>query len=140
MPLFSALEDFTRRTLSGIPGLLSRLAYITSLRDEKGSYRHWGLTRTHGTAAATEAMCHAHLEVLTEVLRTPLAQLMREVEDPQQVEPGVQQVLLKKSAPLRSIVPHAAHAATLSHAKATILALRALEDARNWLQSSHRAA
>jgi hypothetical protein len=140
MPLFGASEDFARRTLSGIPGLLSRLAYITSLRDEKGSYRHWGLARTHGTAAAAEAMCRAHLEVLTEVLRTPLSQLMREVEDPQQVEPGVSQVLLKKSAPLRSIVPPVAHAATFSHAKATILALRALEDARNWLQSSHRAA
>ena len=140
MPLFGASEDFARRTLSGIPGFLSRLAYITSLRDEKGSYRHWGLARTHGTAAAAEAMCRVHLEVLTEVLRTPLSQLMREVEDPQQVEPGVSQVLLKKSAPLRSIVPPAAHAATLSHAKATILALRALEDARNWLQSNHRAA
>ncbi len=140
MPLFSASEDFTRRTLSGVPGLLSRLAYIASLRDDKGSYRHWGLARTHGTAAATDAMCRAHLEALTEVLRTPLSQLMREVEDPQQVEPGVQQVLLKKSAPLRSLLPPAAHAATLRHAKATILALRALEDARNWLQSSHRAA
>ncbi|MGA2961130.1 MAG: hypothetical protein ABSD96_05610 [Candidatus Korobacteraceae bacterium] len=140
MPLFSASEDFTRRTLSAIPGLLSRLAYITSLRDEKGNYRHWGLARTHGTAAATEAMCRAHLEVLTEVLRTPLPQLMREVEDTQQVALGAPQVLLKKSAPLPSIVPDGAHTAMLSHAKATILALRALEDARNWLQTSHQAA
>jgi hypothetical protein len=38
------------------------------------------------------------------------------------------------------IVPAGAHAATLIHAKATILALRALEDARNWRQTSHRAA
>ncbi len=140
MPLFSASEDFARRTLSEIPGLLSRLAYITSLRDEKGNYRHWGLTRTHGTAAAREAMCHAHLEALTHVLRTPLSQLMREVEDSQQAALGASQVLLKKSTPLRSIVPAAAHAATLSHAKATILALRALQDARNWMQTSHRAA
>ena len=140
MPLFSASEDFTRRTLSAIPGLLSRLAYITSLRDEKGKYRHWGLARTHGTAAATEAMRRAHLEVLTEVLHTPLSQLMREVEDTQQVALGAPHVLLKKSAPLRSIVPDGAHPAMLSHAKATILALRALEDARNWLQTSHQAA
>ena len=91
-------------------------------------------------AAATEAMRRAHLEVLTKVLRTPLPQLMREVEDPQQVALGAPQVLLKKSAPLRSIVPAGAHPATLSHAKATILALRALEDARNWLQTSHPVA
>ncbi len=81
MPLFSASEDFTRYTLSAIPELLSRLAYITSLRDKEGTYCHWGLVRTHGSAAATEAMGHAHLEVLTKVLRTPLSQLMREVED-----------------------------------------------------------
>ena len=140
MPLFNALEDFTRRTLSAMPGLLSRLAYITSLRDEKGNYCHWGLARTHGTAAATEAMGRAHLEVLTQVLRTPLSQLMREVEDPQQVALEASQVLLKKSAPLRSIVPTGAHPATLSHAKATVLALRALQDAKNSLQTTHRVA
>jgi hypothetical protein len=140
MPLFSALEDFTRRTLSGITGLLSRLGYITSLRDEKGNYSHWGLARAHGNAAATEAMGRAHLEVLTQVLRTPLSQLMREVEDPQQVALGASQVLFKKSAPLRSIVPTGAHPATLSHAKATVLALRALQDAKNSLQTSHRVA
>jgi hypothetical protein len=140
MPLFSASEDFTRRTLSAIPGLLSRLAYVASLRDEEGNYRHWGLARTHGIAAATEAMGRAHLEVLAKVLCTPLSQLMREVEDPQQVGLGAPPVLLQKSTPLRSIVPAGVHPATLSHARATILALRALEDARNWMQTSHRAA
>ena len=140
MPLFSASEDFTRRTLSAIPGLLSRLAYVASLRDEEGNYRHWGLARTHGIAAATEAMGRAHLEVLAKVLCTPLSQLMREVEDPQQAGLGAPPVLLQKSTPLRSIVPAGGHPATLSHARATILALRALEDARNWMQTSHRAA
>ena len=85
-------------------------------------------------------MCQAHMELLTQVLRTPLSQLMREVEDPQQVALGAPQFLLKKSAPLRSIVPAGAHDAAFSHAKATILALRALQDARNWMQPSHRAA
>jgi hypothetical protein len=140
MPLLSASEDFTRRTLSGIPGLLSRLAYIARLRDEKGNYRHWGLTRTHGSAAAEEAMCRAHIELLTEVLRMPLGQLMREVEYPQQIALGTPQLLLEKSAPLRSLVPTGAHVATFSHAKATILALRALEDAKNRPQTIHRAA
>jgi hypothetical protein len=140
MPLLSASEDFTRRTLSGIPGLLSRLAYITGLRDEEGNYRHWGLARMHGTAAAEDAMRRAHMELLTQMLRMPLVQLMREVEDPQQVALGAPRILLKKSAPPQSIVPIGAHAATFSHAKATILALRALQDAKNRLQTTHRAA
>jgi len=140
MPLFSATEDFARRTLSVMPGLLSRLAYITGLLDEKGNYCHWGLARTHGALAAAEAMHRAHTEVLTEVLRTPLSQLMREVQDPQQVALGVPQLLLSKSAPVQSIVPAGLHAATLSHAKATILALRALQDARNRRQTTHQAA
>lgn len=131
MPLFSASEDFTRRTLSAISGLLSRLAYISSLRDEQGNYRHWGLARTHGDAAAAEAMRRAHLDLLEEVLRTPLCQLMRELEYPQQVAPGAPQVLLKESAPLQSIAPAGAQTATCSHAQATILALCALQDPRN---------
>jgi len=140
MALLSASEDLARRTLSAIPGLLSRLAYLTSLRDDKGDYRHWGLAHTHGTATAAEALGRAHMEALAQVLRSPLPQLMRELEDPQQVALEVPQVLLKKPAPLQSIVPPATPAATRKHAKATILALRALEDARNWLQTSHRAA
>ena len=140
MPLFSASEDFARRTLSAISGLLSRLAYMTSLRDEQGNYHHWGLARTHGDAAAAEAMRRAHMEVLAEVLRTPLSQLMREVEDPQQVAPGVPQVVLKESAPLQSIAPAGAQTATRSHAQATILALCALQDARNRRQTTHPAA
>ncbi len=140
MPLFSASEDFARRTLSAISGLLPRLAYMTCLRDEQGDYRHWGLERTHGAAAAAEAMRRAHLEVVAEVLRTPLSQLMREVEDTQQVALGVPQILLKESAPLQSIVPAGAQAATRSHAQATILALCALQDARNRRQTTHQGA
>lgn len=140
MPLFSASEDFARRTLSTIPGLLSRLAYITSLRDEQGNYHHWGLARTHGAAIAAEAMRLAHMEVLAEVLRTPLSELMREVEDPQQVALGVPHALLKESAPLQSIVPPGADAATRSHAEATVLALRALQDARNRRRTIHSAS
>jgi hypothetical protein len=139
MPLLSASEDFTRRTLSEIPGLLSRLAYVVRLRDKNGDYCHWGLARTHGTTAATEAMRRAHTELLTQVLRTPLPQLVRELEDPQ-VAFGLPQVVLEKSALLQSIVPPGAHAAMLGHAKATILALRALEDAKNQWKTSHRAA
>ena len=140
MPLFSASEDFARRTLSAISGLLSRLGYMTSLRDKEGNYSHWGLARTHGVAAAAEAMRLAHVEVLDEVLRTPLSQLMQEVEDPQQVALGVAQVLLKEPAPLKSIVPPGADAATDSHAEATILALRALRDARNRQRTTHPTA
>lgn len=136
MPLLSAWEDFTKRTLSGIPGLLSRLVYVIGLRDENGNYRHWGLARTHGTIAASEAMGRAHLELLTEVLRTPLPRLMQELEETEQIE-------IESPMLLRSLVPGATaavHAATASHAKATILALRALKDAEKRRPTIHRAA
>jgi hypothetical protein len=138
MPLLSASEDFGRRTLSAIEGVLSRLAYVIRLRDENGEYRHWGLARIHGPAAASQAVRSAHSEVLSEVLRTPLSQLMKELDDrPTELE-GPRSPLAE-STPLLSMLPPAIHPATFSHGKATILALRALADA-NRQRTSRPAA
>jgi len=82
MPPLNASEDFARRTLSAIRGLLPRLAYVTRLRDKSGTYHHWGLARTYGADAASEAMLQAHKELVTAILRTPLAKLMAELDAP----------------------------------------------------------
>jgi hypothetical protein len=79
MALLSALDDVFVNTLSVIPGLLSRLEYLSGLRDGSG-YGHWGLTRVHGEKAAQQALGEAHELVLSEVLRTPLRRLVEDVE------------------------------------------------------------
>ena len=82
MSLFSALDDLMGRTLSAVPGLLSKLDYLARLRHpETGLYSHWGLARVHGEAAAQQAMAEAHALMVAEILHTPLGKLMEDAAE-----------------------------------------------------------
>lgn len=81
MTLLSAYEDFVGRTLASLPGVLARLAYLGSLRDDSGAYCHWGMSRTFGQGSASEALAQAHTEAWLEVLRTPIPALFAETQD-----------------------------------------------------------
>lgn len=67
--------------MRAVSGLLGKLAYLGSLREADGSYSHWGLTRVYGETAAQQAVSEAHRGVVTTILRTPLAQLVRDMEE-----------------------------------------------------------
>jgi len=83
MRLKSALEDFEANTLGAVPGLLGRLSYVGGLRDGKGTgtgrYDHWGLARVYGDDAAQSAIRASHRVLLSEVLKKPLAVLLKDV-------------------------------------------------------------
>lgn len=79
MKLLSAREDLCYRTLSVFGGALQKLAYLASLREEQGAYRHWGMSKTYGDAAAAAAMSEAHTQVWLELLRTPIPELVRQM-------------------------------------------------------------
>jgi hypothetical protein len=81
MTLKSALDDFRGRSLQAVSGLLCKLAYIAGLREKDGSYAHWGLARTYGDAAAQHAVGEAHRSVISAILKTPLRQLLRDMEE-----------------------------------------------------------
>ena len=81
MTLLSAYEDFVNRTLSSVPGLLAKLAYLGSLRDDAGDYCHWGMSRTFGQGSASEALAQAHTDAWLEMLRTPIPVLFGETQD-----------------------------------------------------------
>ena len=80
MTLQSALGDLKNTTLSAVQGLLARLEYLSSLRGPDGSYRHWGLSRVHGDAAAQRAVEDAHRATITGILRTPIERLVRDAQ------------------------------------------------------------
>lgn len=80
MRLRSAYEDFFQRTLGALPGWWRKLTYVAGLRNAKGEYSHWGLSRTHGDDQAGRAMEKAHREVFLQVLRTPLRDLEQELK------------------------------------------------------------
>jgi len=81
MTLKSALQDLKETTLAAVCGLLGKLAYLASLRHAEGRYEHWGLESLHGEESAERALKTAHSEVVTSVLRTPLAALLEDLSE-----------------------------------------------------------
>jgi len=80
MTLHSALEDLRNTTLRAISGVLRRLEYLATLKHPAGAYSHWGLARVYGNPAADKAMAQAHRRQLSQVLSTPLRDLLQDVE------------------------------------------------------------
>ena len=81
MSLKSAAEDLQARTLRAVSGWLGKLDYLAGLRQEDGSYAHWGLSRVHGEVASQRALSDAHRSVVTNILRTPLPKLLQELDE-----------------------------------------------------------
>ncbi len=80
MALKSALEDVKETTLAAVAGLLGKLGYLASLRRARGQYEHWGVETVYGKEQAERAWKTAHGEVVSGVLRTPLATLEKDLE------------------------------------------------------------
>jgi hypothetical protein len=80
MTLKSALQDLKETTLAAVSGLLGKLAYLASLRGSQGHYQHWGLEAVHGPESSERALRTAHAEIMTGILRTPLASLENDLE------------------------------------------------------------
>ena len=81
MTLKSAMQDVQERTLRAVSGLLGKLDYLASLRRQDGLYSHWGLERVHGEEATRRALRDAHRDVVSNILHTPLRNLVRDVEE-----------------------------------------------------------
>src|SRR5262245_5320978 len=80
MTLKSALQDLRETTLAAVSGLLGKLAYLASLRRSQSRYEHWGMETVHGQESAERALRTAHAEVVSGVLRTPLANLEQDLK------------------------------------------------------------
>jgi hypothetical protein len=81
MTLKSALQDVRETTLAAVSGLLAKLAYLGSLRRREGGYLHWGMSLVHWEESSERALKAAHTEVLSTVLRTPIARLMEDLRE-----------------------------------------------------------
>ena len=69
----SAPADLFKNTLSRIPTLFGRLAYLASLRDPvSGIYRHHGLGAIFGREESRKALSTSHWQVFREWLNIPL--------------------------------------------------------------------
>lgn len=84
MTLKSALQDVKETTLAAVSGLLGKLAYLASLRRSHGRYEHWGMQVIHGIEPSERALRTAHTEVVSGILRTPLASLEQDLTESSQ--------------------------------------------------------
>ena len=76
----SASGDLWKNTLSRIPTVYGRLAYLASLRDQNsGLYRHHGLSALFGREASNKALKESHQGVFQEWLNLPLSEKYAEL-------------------------------------------------------------
>jgi hypothetical protein len=85
----SASADLFKNTLSRIPSLFGRLAYLASLRDpNSGIYNHHGLGSIFGRDESRRALGDSHSQLFQQWLKLPLAQKRQDlVEYLESVEP-----------------------------------------------------
>jgi hypothetical protein len=92
----TALADLWKHTLSQIPTVYGRLAYLASLRDSNsGVYRHHGLSAAFGREESGKALKQSHDGVFSEWLNLALAEKSRDLrtylqglDDPQGIVVG----------------------------------------------------
>jgi len=81
MRLHSAFEDLHRTTLRVISGCFGRLEYVATLKNGPRNYAHWGLCRVYGDVSAVNALAETHRSLVSQVLSTPIRELVKEVDE-----------------------------------------------------------
>ena len=95
MTLKSALQDVKETTLAAVSGLLGKLSYLASLRRAQGRYEHWGMQTVHGSESSERALKTAHAEIVSGVLRMPLARLEDDLQESSQESAVAAQVYVE---------------------------------------------
>jgi hypothetical protein len=118
-------------TLRAISGVLRRLEYFGALRDRSGTYAHWGLERVHGDSAAKKAMLEAHKSLVSQVLSTPIKNLLADVEHSSELAGMEPETYLEQlSNAGTSLTPPEAGAGSGRHLNSVLHALLSLTRAR----------
>jgi hypothetical protein len=127
MTLKSVKEDLQARTLRAVAGLLGKLSYFAGLRQDDGTYSHWGLSRVYGEEASQRALTEAHRTVLSTILRAPLSKLLEDVgKSCQSRQVTGTEFLGELSNQQPRLLPPAPGAGSRRHLSSVLLALSAL--------------
>lgn len=140
MTLKSAFEDLSRTTLRAISGCLQKLEYLAGLRARAGDYEHWGFGKVYGQATANKALEAAHRNSVSEVLSTPLATLLEDVESSRGTEGDAQleTYLTNLAARGGNLLPSNPGVGSARHLSSVLHALLGLE--RNRARNATRRA
>jgi hypothetical protein len=131
MTLKSALQDLQESTLAAISGLLAKLAYLASLRNREGEYRHWGLSLVHGEESSDRAIKSAHSEVLSTVLQTPISELREDLRESSRTSNKTTTAYLEGMREQFNCLPRSEQdSASARHLNSVLAALSSLEKNR----------
>ena len=131
MTLKSALQDLRETTLAAISGLFAKLAYLASLRRGEGGYLHWGFSLIHGQESSERALKAAQTEVLSNVLRTPIAELVKDLREcSQNTNQSAEAYVAGMREKLPALLPSPDDAASAAHLNSVLTALSSLEQAQ----------
>jgi hypothetical protein len=129
MTFKSALQDLRETTLAAISGMLAKLAYLGSLRRREGGYLHWGLSLVHGEESSERALKAAQAEALSNVLRTPISELMEDLRESSQKSDKTAEAYLEgMREQFSELLPSAEDAASAAHLNSVLIALSSLEE------------
>ena len=80
-PRIAAVEETWRRTLEGVPTLIGRLSYLSSLRaGDAGTYQHYGIAQRIGEHETSALIGRSHVDAFRSWLQLDLREQKREVE------------------------------------------------------------
>ena len=131
MTLKSALQDLRETTLAAVSGLLAKLNYLGSLRRREGGYQHWGMSLVHGEEASERALKSAHSEVLSAVLRTPMADLEEDLrESSRESKASAGDYVDDMREQINDLVPSGQDSASARHLNSVLVALSKLQKNR----------
>jgi hypothetical protein len=128
--IYSPADDFSGKTLAAIPGMLGKLQYVAGLRQDSGVYVHWGMSRSHGEAAANQAIAGAHSQLFIEILRTPLSRLVEDLRSmASEHAMDARQLIQELVAQRELLVPQRLNGGSLRHFNSVLRSLSVLADA-----------
>jgi hypothetical protein len=128
MTLKSAFDDLSSTTLQAISGLWARLEYVAGLRSAGGGYAHWGLAKVHGEQAAQKAMAEAHRATVARILKMPLRDLLKSVDESSNAQGLTRKDYLEKLyAHRQELLPVRPAGGSEAHLNSVLYALLTLE-------------
>lgn len=80
MRLLDGYEDFKIRTLAKVPGRLGKALFMRKCRRCSEGYSHWGMLNAYGEIQGARILRQIDREIHLEVLRTPMEELLIEME------------------------------------------------------------
>ena len=101
------------------------------LGKREGGYLHWGMSLVHGEESSERALKAAHAEVLSTVLRTPIADLVEDLRESNQDNQQTAEAYVDgMREQLSALLPLPQDAPTARHLNSVLIALSSLEKNR----------